>query len=109
MKWLLLIVVVLVIAAGVFAAAVGAIHVRSDQNNINVTVDKNRLKEKAEQGVQAAKEAGSAALQQTGQALKNAAKGIRGSSDAQPPADVSEKPKANSERQQEEKTQHDAR
>lgn len=83
----ILAVVALVILSGVVIAAVGALSVRSTDDEVNVTIDKRQLREKAEEGAEKVKEAGSAVLNSTGEALRKVGENLRSHSDGtQPPA-----------------------
>ncbi len=69
MRKLFLLIIVLLGVSAVVAAAVGALHVRSDEEKINVIIDKKKLQEKAEGALEKTKEAGSALLEKAGEAL----------------------------------------
>lgn len=85
----ILAVVALGILSGVVIAAVGALSVRGTDDEVNITIDKKQLREKAEEGVEKAKEAGNALLHSTGEALKNVGGSLDSRSDTgQPPATV---------------------
>ncbi len=66
--------VVLALSAVVFAA-IGALQVRSEQDKINVVIDKKKIQDKAEGALETTKEAGSALLERAGEALQNAKPG----------------------------------
>ncbi len=92
MRRLILTLAVLAIVAGAVIAAVGALHIGSTEDKVNITIDKKQLKEKAEQGLEQAKETGSAILHQTGEALRKAGKELRKPSDDQPAPAASKSP-----------------
>ena len=69
MQKLFLLVFVLLGVSAVVVAAVGALHVRSEEDTINVTIDKKKLQEKAQGALEKTKEAGSALLEKASEAL----------------------------------------
>ncbi len=62
----------------VVLAAIGVLHVGSDDEKINVTIDKKDLKEKADGAVEKTKEAGTTLLQSTKKAIGNLRSGSNG-------------------------------
>ena len=80
-------VLALCILVGIMVVGVGALSVHNTDDKINITIDKDQLKEKAQEGVQKAEDAGRAVLRRTGEAMKKAGDKIRTESDATKPAD----------------------
>ncbi len=83
MRRLPLIILVLLCAGAVVAAALGALRVRSKGDEINVTIDKKILEEKAQGAVETTKEAGSALLEKAGEALHKVGAGASSNSNGE--------------------------
>jgi len=90
LKRLFLTLCVLFSLSSAVLAAIGVLHVGSDDEKINVTIDKKDLKDKAEAAIEKTKEAGTALLQSTKDAIQN----LRGPSNGQQAPETANPPQA---------------
>jgi hypothetical protein len=83
---MLVLLVVIVVAVGVVLGVSGVLHFQNTRDKAGLTIDKKEIREKTENAVNEAKEAGGKVLDKTGQALHKAAAGLRESPPDRPPA-----------------------
>jgi len=67
----LLIILLIMIAAGI-------IYVRQNQDRVTITIDTEKVQQKAEEAIETGKEVGSEALRRTGRAMQKVGEKLRG-------------------------------